>query len=58
MSTVQTIVQKAKSDKKFAVRIVQDPSTTLASYKLTRLELNEVVTQVKNLRGIWPADRW
>lgn len=56
MSKVQSIVQKAKSDKNFAVRIVQDPRMALASYKLTTWELDEVVTQVKNLRGIWPAD--
>jgi hypothetical protein len=56
MTKVETILQKAKSDGDFAVRIVKDPKATLASYNLTRLEFEQIVTQVKNLRGIWPAD--
>ena len=58
MSVVQTILQKAKSDLKFATLIIKDPVRTLAPYKLTTGEQKEVVEKVKTLqsKSIWPED--
>jgi hypothetical protein len=58
MSKIQTIIQKAKSDKQFATLILKSPSKALASYKLSPVEVNEVVEKIRTLksRGIWPAD--
>jgi hypothetical protein len=55
---INSIVQKAKSDQNLAMRILKEPTTALKSYKLTSIEITEVVQEVKalNLRGIWPSD--
>jgi len=59
MSKIQTIIQKAKSDKQFATLILNNPSKALVSYKLSPAELKEVTSKIRTLgtRGIWPADR-
>ena len=58
MSVVQTIIQKAKSDKKFGTLILRDPQRALASYKLSSFDIQKIVKEVKTFesRGIWPAD--
>lgn len=59
MTTIQTIVERAKSDKEFAYRIKSDPNKALAPYRLSPLEINKVIEEVKKIAGysIWPTDR-
>jgi hypothetical protein len=49
MSTVQSIIEKAKSDKNFAYLIKNDPEKALAPYKLSTVELKKVVEEVKQI---------
>jgi len=57
-SLIATIVQKAEGDKAFGLQVIKSPSVALSSYKLTSIEITEVVRQIKQLAGysIWPVD--
>jgi hypothetical protein len=59
MSTIKSIIEKAKSDKEFAYLIKNDPKKALSPYRLTTVDFNKVIEEVKKIEGysIWPADR-
>lgn len=49
MSTIKSIIEKAKSDKEFAYLVKNNPEKALAPYKLSPVEINKVVAEVKEI---------
>ena len=43
---VRTAIQRAKSDPQFAALVLRSPTTALATYNLTQVEIDEVLRNV------------
>ena len=52
---VQTVIRRAQSDPQFASLVLKNPHGTLASYNLTPVEVDQVVTTIKTSGVSYPS---